>query len=294
MRRICEHDRRGAAAGRRVDAPRAVHDPAGASSSPPATSWSRSGGRPRTGRRAAALGKLRKPALADWALNVVAADHGDDVAAFLDAAGTVRDAQAAAIEGRDGPDIRAALRDLREHSGQVLGRAQEVLAGAGRDAAAEAGTVASRLTEIAANDEASAQLAAGVLGSAGLDHRRGVRRARARPDRRSPRRTGRREKSASPKTAVDGGVGDTNTRGAQAGTEPGDPSPRRARRRTSTRADAAVERPPPPSATPSVNSSRPATCSAPPSATGTSAARRLADAEDEVGAAEQALDDASR
>ena len=80
---------------------------------------------------AAALGKLRKPTLADWALNVVAAQHGDDVAAFLDAAGTVRDAQAAAIEGRDGPDIRGALRELREHSAQVLGRAQEVLAGAG-------------------------------------------------------------------------------------------------------------------------------------------------------------------
>ena len=117
---------------------------------------------------ATALGKLRKPALADWALNVVAARHGDDVAAFLDAAGTVRDAQAAAIEGRDGPDIRAALRDLREHSGQVLGRAQEVLAEAGRDAAAEAGVVASRLTEVSANAEASAQLAAGVLGSEGL------------------------------------------------------------------------------------------------------------------------------
>jgi hypothetical protein len=117
---------------------------------------------------AAALGKLRKPPLADWALNVVAAEYANDVNAFLDAARDVRDAQAAAIEGRDGPDIRAALRDLRDHSGQVLSRAQEVLAGAGRDAGAEAGTVAARLTEIAANDEASRQLGAGVLGSAGV------------------------------------------------------------------------------------------------------------------------------
>jgi hypothetical protein len=118
---------------------------------------------------AAALGKLRRPALADWALNVVAARHGADVAAFLDAAGTVRDAQAAAIEGRDGPDIRAALRELREQSGQILSRAQEVLAEAGRDATAEAGVVASRLTEVSANDEASTLFAAGVLGSSGLD-----------------------------------------------------------------------------------------------------------------------------
>jgi hypothetical protein len=115
---------------------------------------------------AAALGKLRKPGLADWALNVVAAEHGDDIAAFLAAAGTVRDAQAAAIEGRDGPDVREALRNLRERSAQVLTRGQEVLGGAGRDAAAEAGTVAGRLAEVAGNAEASAQLAAGVLGSA--------------------------------------------------------------------------------------------------------------------------------
>ncbi len=115
---------------------------------------------------ATALGKLRKPGMADWALNVVAAEHGDDIAAFLAAAATVRDAQAAAIEGREGPDVREALRDLRERSGQVLSRGQEVLAGAGRDAAAEAGTVAGRLAEVAGNAEASAQLAAGVLGSA--------------------------------------------------------------------------------------------------------------------------------
>jgi hypothetical protein len=115
---------------------------------------------------ATALGKLRKPSLVDWALNVVAAEHGKDVAAFLDAAGAVRDAQAAAIEGRKGPDVRGALRDLRDRSGQVLGLAQEVLSGAGRDAAAETGSVAGRLTEISASSDASAQLAAAVLGSA--------------------------------------------------------------------------------------------------------------------------------
>ncbi len=118
------------------------------------------------GEAATALGKLRKPSLVDWALNVVAAEHGKDVAAFLDAAGAVRDAQAAAIEGRKGPDVRGALRDLRDRSGQVLDLTQEVLSGAGRDAAAETGSVAGRLTEISANSDASAQLAAGVLGSA--------------------------------------------------------------------------------------------------------------------------------
>ena len=41
---------------------------------------------------ATALGKLRKPGLADWALNVVAAEHDDDITTFLAAAATVRDA----------------------------------------------------------------------------------------------------------------------------------------------------------------------------------------------------------
>ncbi len=58
---------------------------------------------------ATAVGKLRKPGMADWALNVVAAEHGDDISAFLTAAATVRDAQAAAIEGRDGPDVRGGV-----------------------------------------------------------------------------------------------------------------------------------------------------------------------------------------
>ena len=207
---------------------------------------------------ATALGKLRKPALADWALNVVAARHRGDVAAFLDAAGTVRDAQAAAIEGRDGPDIRAALRDLREHSGQVLGRAQEVLADAGRDAAAEAGVVASRLTEVSANAEASAQLAAGVLGSEGLitPDVFGELEPAARP---TPRRT---RKSVSPKLPSTA-VSVTQTREHRAGADPGDPGRETARPRTSRRRTPPWRRPPRPSATPSVSSSRRTKRSAP-------------------------------
>jgi hypothetical protein len=147
---------------------------------------------------ATALGKLRKPALVDWALNVVATEHGDDVAAFLDAAGAVRDAQAAAIEGRKGPDVRGALRDLRDRSGRVLGLAQEVLSGAGRDAAAETGSVAGRLTEISASSAASAQLAAGVLGSAVVvpaDVFAGLEAAPTTPDRRATRTVSPRTRS---------------------------------------------------------------------------------------------------
>ena len=215
---------------------------------------------------ATALGKLRKPALADWALNVVAARHGDDVAAFLDAAGTVRDAQAAAIEGRKGPDIRAALRDLREHSGQVLGRAQEVLAEAGRDAAAEAGVVASRLTEISANDEASAQLAAGVLGSEGLIAPELFGELEAAPRRRAA--TGRAEKrSAAPKKQPAAAATKARKEHQQALSRA--TRARTPRRRISRERTRPWRRPPPRSATPSVSSSKRATGSTPPRPTAT-------------------------
>ena len=65
---------------------------------------------------AALVAALRKPDWTDWALNVVAAEHTDAVDEFATAAGDVRDAQSAAIEGRDGPDVRAALRALRERT----------------------------------------------------------------------------------------------------------------------------------------------------------------------------------
>ena len=235
---------------------------------------------------ATALGKLRKPALADWALNVVAARHGDDVAAFLDSAGTVRDAQAAAIEGRDGPDIRAALRDLREHSGQVLSRAQKVLAEAGRDAAAEAGVVASRLTEVSANAEASAQLAAGVLGSEGLITADVF--GELAPAHPSPRRS---RKSASPKLPSTA-VSVTQTREIKRALTQATRA-RDGAAKDLKKADAAVEK----AAAAVRNAERQleqaSNVLSAAEADRDSVARRLADAEAEVGAAEQALEKAS-
>ena len=240
---------------------------------------------------AAALGKLRKPSLADWALNVVAVRHGDDVAAFLDAAGTVRDAQAAAIEGRKGPDIRSALRDLREHSGQVLSRAQEVLAEAGRDAGAEAGVVASRLTEVSANDEASAQLAAGVLGSEGLIKPELFGELEAASGRRAA--TGRAEKrSAAPKKQPAAAATKARKEDQQALSRA--TRARDVAAKNLTRADAAVEK--------AAAAVRNAERQLEQARAGLSAAeadrdgiaRQLADAEDDVGAAEKALDRATR
>jgi len=112
---------------------------------------------------ATAVAALRRPGWDDWSLNAVASSDPDVVAGFVDAAAQVRDAQAAAIEGRDGPDIRTALRDLRDRSADLVRLADGALGGVGRQPAA--GEINARLSQIAASDVAAAQLVAGILGS---------------------------------------------------------------------------------------------------------------------------------
>lgn len=112
---------------------------------------------------ATALAALRRPGWDDWALNAVAASDRDVVEGFAGAAADVREAQSAAIEGREGPDIRTALKELRDRSGQLVRLAEGALTGAGRQAGA--GEINSRLSQLATNDVAVAQLLAGVLGS---------------------------------------------------------------------------------------------------------------------------------
>jgi hypothetical protein len=112
---------------------------------------------------ATALAALRRPGWDDWALNAVAASDADVVVGFAGAAADVRAAQAAAIEGRDGPDIRVSLRDLRDRSAELVRGAEAALAGVGREPGA--GELNARLTQVATSDVAVAQLRAGVLGS---------------------------------------------------------------------------------------------------------------------------------
>ena len=110
---------------------------------------------------------LRKPDWTDWALNHAAAERMDAVEEFASAAGDVRDAQTAAIEGRDGPDVRTALRTLRDRTADVISAAAAALEGAGR--APGTAELTSRLSEIAANALACDQLRIGVLGSGDPD-----------------------------------------------------------------------------------------------------------------------------
>ena len=154
---------------------------------------------------AAEVAKLRRPSVQDWALNTVAVEHGDEMAGLLDAAARMREAQAAAVERREGADVRAAVAELRERSQRVVFLAADAVAEAGRAPGSLLGTLAARLTEVAANEMAAEQLRNGHLGSeaveavdlfAGLTPppTRASKPARAAQPKESDRRAGPKEK----------------------------------------------------------------------------------------------------
>ena len=63
---------------------------------------------------AAEVAGWRRPSVADWALNLAAREAESPVAAFLEAAAAARDAQAAALAGREVPGgLRAAVSEVR-------------------------------------------------------------------------------------------------------------------------------------------------------------------------------------
>jgi hypothetical protein len=118
---------------------------------------------------AAEVAKLRRPSVQDWALNTVAVEHRDEMGAALDAAARMRDAQAAAVEGRGGSDVRGAVAELRERSQRVVSLAADAVADTGRAPGSLLGTLAARLGEVAASETAAEQLRAGHLGSESVE-----------------------------------------------------------------------------------------------------------------------------
>jgi hypothetical protein len=156
---------------------------------------------------ATAVAALRKPSTVDWALNVVASEHHDVVAAYLDAAAQVRDAQVAAAEGRaPSTDGRAALTALRAAVGKVVAIADEVVSNHSGGRGALVAPATARLSALVADVGASEQLRHGHLGSspaeavdpfAGLWPSDAPTPAQDPPTRR-PRSTGRRR---APRTA---------------------------------------------------------------------------------------------
>lgn len=115
--------------------------------------------------RAAAIAGLRRPRPVDWALDVAAAEHADATAGFVDAANALAAAQQAIIEGREGADLRAATRALRERTAELARLGVQISAGIGRAPDSFVAEVTARLTAVAANPTALTLLEAGLLGT---------------------------------------------------------------------------------------------------------------------------------
>ena len=115
---------------------------------------------------AAAVSAVRRPGVSDWALDVAASEHADDVAELVEAANEVLDAQEAAMDGRDGGDLRIRLKLLRVCAATVANQASGIATQAGQTGAgSSAMDITTRLTEIAANRNALSLLQRGLLGA---------------------------------------------------------------------------------------------------------------------------------
>jgi hypothetical protein len=113
------------------------------------------------------VGALRRPNVADWVFNVLAAEASTEVDAFADAADTVRDAQEAAIEGRAGADVRESMRLLRQRTAALVAAARPVLSQPGLPVAGSSvGELTARLTEVAGSAAATEHLRHGLLAAA--------------------------------------------------------------------------------------------------------------------------------
>ena len=139
---------------------------------------------------AADVKRLRRHGPIEWALNRAAHVHPDATRAFTSAAAELREAQAAAVEGR-ASDVRAATPALRDRL-TALARAAASL-----EHAPGVPELSARLLTIAADERAATQLSAGVLGAeelappelfAGLEPRpaSGPRARAPKPTRRNP------------------------------------------------------------------------------------------------------------
>jgi len=115
---------------------------------------------------AGTVAAVRRPGLTDWALNVAADDHRDEVAELVEAANEVIDAQEAAMVGRDGGDLRVRLKLVRVCAATVAQLATDI---AGRSGQTGRGSsipdITTRLNEIAANRGALALFERGLLGA---------------------------------------------------------------------------------------------------------------------------------
>jgi len=115
---------------------------------------------------ASTVNAARRPGVSDWALNVAATDHADEVAEMVEAATEVIDAQEAAMDGRIGGDLRLRLKLLRVCTATVANLAHAVAeASEQTGSGSSVADVTTRLMEIAANRDALQLLGRGLLGA---------------------------------------------------------------------------------------------------------------------------------
>jgi hypothetical protein len=115
--------------------------------------------------QAAEVAALRRPSVPDWALNVVAHDHPDELAPFLAAAERSRLAQRDAASGRAGTDLRGAIQELRAATDAVVRAAVAVAKAVGKPVGPLPAQLAGRLQEVAASAGLADQARRGRLGS---------------------------------------------------------------------------------------------------------------------------------
>lgn len=115
---------------------------------------------------ATAIAAIRRPSWIEWALNEAAVIDPDLVAEYASAASESRDAQQAAVERREGTDLRGALRQLRDTVTSLAALASESLRGVERSS--ETAELVAKLGEIAGDETLVNRLRRGLLGAGTL------------------------------------------------------------------------------------------------------------------------------
>lgn len=113
--------------------------------------------------QAAALGELRRPTLAAWAVNQAVRADAEGYRALREAGRTLHRALRRAMSGVRGADVAGATRSRREHVRQMTERAAASLSEAGHDPAGHREEMAATFEAASADEELGEQVGAGEL-----------------------------------------------------------------------------------------------------------------------------------
>jgi hypothetical protein len=109
---------------------------------------------------AAEVRKLRRPSVVAWALNVVAREQGDEVAALIEAGGALQRAQRKALSGTGAEELRRATEERRA---LIIGLTDAAVEAIGVRGATHRDAIAGTLDAASIDDNLGAKLRDGVL-----------------------------------------------------------------------------------------------------------------------------------